>query len=259
MAVVDNARYEPEQILLLNSSSPVAERALTGNVAVQLLPVRHPKQPKEDKRPYDWRDQGEIGNDILSKSDQVNVSYVPSEEGGNTAHGFKFQAPVGRYLHVTVKDGVQGVGGYVSGKPFVATIRVERYKQALTFLGQGSLLSLSGERKVGFLVRDVDSVTVEVARVLPNQLQHLAPQMWDFARPALYGNYEDKLVERFTTTRDYSGKAPGKPTYDSIDVGEYLEDKTQSRRGLFVLHSRSAAIPRHAGRRGRGRGRQIQR
>ena len=43
--------------------------------------------------------------------------------------------------------------------------------------------------------------------MLPNQLQHLAPQMWDFARPSIYGGLEDKLVERFTTDRDYSGHA----------------------------------------------------
>ena len=80
---------------------------------------------------------------------------------------------------------------------------------------------------------------VEVSRVLPNQLQHVAAQMWNFSRPALYGNLEDKLVERFYTSRDYSAAPPGKPTYDSIDVGPYLQSKTQSRRGLFLLHLRS--------------------
>ena len=38
------------------------------------------------------------------------------------------------------------------------TVKVEPYPQALTFLGQGALLSLSGDRKVGFLVRDVEQV-----------------------------------------------------------------------------------------------------
>ena len=52
---------------------------------------------------------------------------MPSDEGGNTSHGFKFRAPVGRYLYVMVKDGVQGIGGYLSGKPFVATVKVEPY------------------------------------------------------------------------------------------------------------------------------------
>jgi uncharacterized protein YfaS (alpha-2-macroglobulin family) len=92
---------------------------------------------------------------------------------------------------------------------------------------------------VGFLSRDVESVDVEIGRVLPNQLQHLSPQMWNFSRPAIYDGLEDRMVERFTTTRDYSEKEPGKPTYDSIDVGQYLQDKTQARRGLFLLHLRA--------------------
>lgn len=244
MTIVDNARYEPEQILLLTSSSPVVERAFGNAVSVRVLPVRSPRQVPEDKRPYRWTDESEIGQEILAKSDPLTVNYVPSDEGGNTLHGFKFLAPVGRYLHVTVKDGIQGTGGYISGKPYVATVRVERYKRALTFLGTGSLLPLTGDRRVGFLARDIEKVDVEVARVLPNQLQHLAPQMWDFSRPALYDDLENKLVERFTTTFDYSKKQPGKPTYDSIDLGQYLDGTTHGRRGLFMLHLRSRGMLR---------------
>src|SRR5206468_9233406 len=69
MTVVDNARYEPEQILLLTSSSPVAERAFAGAITVRVLPVRHPRQPKEDPRPYQWDDEQDIGADILAKSE----------------------------------------------------------------------------------------------------------------------------------------------------------------------------------------------
>ncbi len=63
--------------------------------------------------------------------------------------------------------------------------------------------------------------------------------MWDFSKPQLY-SLEDSIVERFTATRDYRGRQPGKPTYDSIDLGQYLQDKAQNRRGLFLLHIRSA-------------------
>jgi alpha-2-macroglobulin len=238
MTVVDNARYEPEQILIMTSSSPVVERALTPSVAVRLLPARHPRQSVEDKRPYQWGNPAEIGADLLAASEPVSLTYVAADEGGDTSHGFRFRAPVGRFLHVTVKDGVQGTGGYLSGKPYVSTVKVGPYHRALTFLGQGALLSLSGDKTIGFLSRDVEQVDVEIARVLPNQLQHLAPQMWDFSKPSLYEGMEDKLVERFTTTRDYSGNEPGKPTYDSIDVGEYL-DASPGRRGLFLLHLRA--------------------
>lgn len=239
MTVVDNAKYEPEQILLLASSSPVAERAFDGHVTVRLLPERHPQQPAEDTEPYQWEDPGEIGTDILGRSAAVNMSYVPSDEGGNTQHGFKFRAPVGRFLHVTVKDTVQGIGGYISAKPYVATVKVMPYPQALTFLGNGAVLPLAGDRRIGFLTRGISNVQLVVGRVLPNQLQHLASFMWNFARPDLYGDLEDKLVERVVMSRSYSNVAPGMPTYDSIDLAPYLKDMTQQRRGLFLLHVRS--------------------
>ena len=242
MTLVDNARYEPEQVLIATSSSPVSEKAFADKVQAFLLPVRHPKQPKEDKDPHKWSDESEIGNDILAKSQSLPLTYVASDGGSETTHGFKFNAPVGRYLYLLVKDGVQGTGGYISGKPYTATIQVTPYRQALTFLGKGALLSLAGDRKVGFLVRDVDKVQVEVGRVLPNQLQHLAPQMWDFSKPQL-GGLEDSIVERFTTSPRLRGQQPGKPTYDSIDLGQYLQDIAQNRRGLFLLHLRS--VPRN--------------
>ena len=52
MTLVDNARYEPEQILMLTSSSPVAEKALAGKVNAWVLPVHSPKQRKEDTSAY---------------------------------------------------------------------------------------------------------------------------------------------------------------------------------------------------------------
>src|ERR1700721_3969795 len=79
LTLVDNAKYEPEQVLLLTSSSPVAEKALTGKVTAYVLPVRHPKQPKEDKEPYRWEDDSQIGSDIRALSHPLNLTYVSSE------------------------------------------------------------------------------------------------------------------------------------------------------------------------------------
>src|SRR5258708_39595537 len=102
MTLVDNARYEPEQILLMTSSSPVTEKALAGKVALCLLPVRHPKQPKEQTGPYQWDDTIAIGNDILSKCESLGLTYVAEDGGGETTHGFKFRAPPERWLFLSV-------------------------------------------------------------------------------------------------------------------------------------------------------------
>jgi uncharacterized protein YfaS (alpha-2-macroglobulin family) len=237
MTLVDNAKYEPEQILLIKSTSPVQERGFAGKVQAYVLPVRHPDQPKEDKKPYQWYNPEQVGTEILAKSQALPLTYVSSDGGSELLHGFKFNAPVDRFIWIVAKAGIEGTGGYLSGQPYSAIVKVTPYRQALTFIGKGALLSMAGDKKVGFLVRDVGRVQVDVGRVLPNQLQHLAPRMWDFAKPQIYG-LEDSIVERFTTTRDYNAK-PGKPVYDSIDLGRYLTDQQSNRRGLFLLHVRS--------------------
>ena len=239
MTVVDNARYEPEQILMLNSSSPVAERSFTAKVAACVLPERHPRQPPEQLEPYRWDDPAQVGNEVLPKCSAMPLTYVAAETAGETSHGFKFRGPVGRYVFLLVQAGVDGTGGYISGKPYAATFVIQPYPQKLTFLGSGSLLSLSGDKKLGFLARDVDRVQIEVARVLPGQVQHLAPIMGNYQHPNVWPNVQDQIAERFLTVRDYSGKAPGKPTYDSIDLGQYLRAGGQNR-GLFVVRVRSA-------------------
>ena len=240
MTIVDNARYEPEQVLLITSSSPVAEKALTGKAKACLLPERSVRQQKDDGQPYQWDDATQIDEKDLPKCQALPLTYVPSETGTDTSHGFKFHAPIGRYIYVVVREGVEGIGGYFSAKPYVATVKVEPYPQKLSFLGQGALLSLSGDKKVGYLARDVDRVEVEIGRVLPGQVQHLAPEMWDFAHPYIGSGLQDQIVERFTTVRDYSDQPDGKPSYDSIDLGQYLQGKTQPNRGLFLLRVRQA-------------------
>jgi hypothetical protein len=69
----------------------------------------------------------EIGEDILASSQAVTLS-VASDEGGDTSHGFKFRAPVGRALYVLVADGVRGRRRLLSGKPFAATVKVEPHR-----------------------------------------------------------------------------------------------------------------------------------
>ena len=247
MTLVDNERYEPKQVLLVRSSSPVTEKAITGKVEAWVLPVHSPRQPKDDKNPWEWN-QTEVGGDILKQSQYMKLSYQPSESPGNTGHGFLFDAPVGRYVFVLVRDGIEGTGGYVSTKPFTAVFEVAPYPKALKFLGEGSLLSLSGDKKVGFLVRDIDKVDVEVGRVLPNQIQHLAPMMWDYSRPNVFEQITNQLVERWTVGRDYTGKMPGKPTWDSIDLSSYLKTKSGMNRGLFLLQIREKTpAPQFAG------------
>ena len=165
----------------------------------RLLPERHPQAAG---RRLAIRTTGATRARSARTSSDVShavpLTYVPSDEGGGTSHGFKFRAPVGRYLHVMVKDGVQGIGGYLSGKPFVATVKVEPYPQSADVPRRGRA-AVAVRRSPGRLPRPRRRARRGRDRraCCRTSCSTSRRRCGDFSRPSLYGDIEDKLVERF--------------------------------------------------------------
>ena len=159
------------------------------------------------------------------------------------SHGFKFRAPVGRYLHVTVKDGVQGIGGYISGKPYVATLRVDRYKRALTFLGTGrAAVADRRPARSDFFRATSRRSTSRLPASCPTSCSTSRRRCGISRAPRSTTISRTSSSNVSSTTRDYSGKQPGKPTYDSIDLGDISTRRRAGRRGLFVRPSPRARL-----------------
>lgn len=234
MTLVDNERFEPEQVLMMQSNVPVSEAALKGKVRAWLLPEYPPNTPKEDQHGgYQWG-PSQVGQAVLNHP--LPLKAMPGAEEYDTAHSWKFSAPVGRSVFVQVDAGVQAFGGYQSGKVATRVIQVAAWPKTVKLLSQGALLSMSGDKKVAFVARGLAGVRIEVGRLLPNQLHHLVDQNnGNFANPDMAESYLDTLVERFVEERALPPAEPGKPYYDSIDLTRYLSDKTGSRRGVFML------------------------
>ena len=236
MTLVDNERFEPEQVLILNSSATISDSAMAGKVHAWLLPDYNPKTPL-DKREnlYPWG-EAEVTKDILATSSVVELKAIPSEDEYTALHSFKFKAPVGRSIYVKVDAGLQAFGGYVSQKPALSTIQIQPYPKAVKLLSQGALLSLSGERKLGYMTRGLNGVKIEIGRLLPNQLHHLVGQNGsNFANPDIYDNVLDTIVERFEEKRPLPISEFGKPSYDSLDFGKYLREKSTQSGGVFMI------------------------
>jgi alpha-2-macroglobulin len=238
LTIVDNEKFEPEQVLVLETSAGISESEMQKNVQAWLLPVYNPDDAEEHKRkrPHHWGNAEEIGEPLLKKSQAIKLTQVASEKEYATLHSFKLQAPVGRWIYVQVKKGMRAFGGYVLGDTFQATQRVGEYPRQLRILHSGALLSMSGEKKVSVFARDVPAVRVEIGRILPDQLHHLFTQAGGpFAHPYFNYNFgEENLSEYFTDVRDLGGRAPGKPQYEAIDLGKYVTS-----RGVFLLKVQS--------------------
>lgn len=239
--VADNEKYEPEQVLTVDFSSDVHEKEVGRAVKVWLLPKQHPQRPasssdrSSDSEGWDWSNSADVTPEVLKRSTSLDVEAVAAEREWINLHSFKYKADVGRYLYVQVQNTVKSFGGYLLPQTEARVVQVPPYPAQLKILSEGSLLALSGEKKLAVLARDLPGLRIEIGRVLPGQLQHWVSQnSGDFSKPNFSENFgPDNLTERFERKLSLSSE-PGKPHYESIDLGEYLKGHVE-RQGVFLL------------------------
>jgi alpha-2-macroglobulin len=244
--VVSNAQNEPEQILSLNASAAINEKEIAAHIKAWVLPRNKLiSTPEELKSPYRWGNTQEMTSAVLAASTPLALEAIPSELENIETHSFKYKANVTSYIYVQVDKGLKSFGGYQLGKVDARIMQVPPFPAEVKILSQGSLLALSGERKVAVLVRDLPGLQMEVGRILPGQLQHLISQTnGRFSDPSFnYGSIDaDNLSERFEKNIPLR-LTPGKAHYEALDLSDYLSkgeglNNSQDKRGVFLLTMR---------------------
>ncbi|MBL6752277.1 MAG: alpha-2-macroglobulin family protein [Nevskia sp.] len=236
---------DPRQILLLHTSYSVIESQIVPHVKAWLLPVRHPDASRQAQwerankgRPLDWGSQS-VTPEVLQAAEPLALSYTANEQEHVELHSFGYQADPGRYVYVRVDKGLRSFGGYQLGDPVERTLRVPEYPRELRIAHEGSLLAWSGARKLTVFTRDVPALRVEIARLLPDQLQHLVTQTGgDFHRPEFRAGWSfdaSNITERFNRTIRLPKLAPGAAHYEPVDLDAYLRQDGADRRGVFLV------------------------
>jgi uncharacterized protein YfaS (alpha-2-macroglobulin family) len=233
--LVDNDQYEPEQVLVMGFSGTVRDSDLAAGVHAWVLPRRKAGVSQgDDDPPYAW-DVSEVSEKVLRQATPLALELVPTEEDFAAQQSFKYHAEPGQVLYVRVDPGLKSFGGYLLGHADANTVLVPDYPSLLRFMADGSLLSLSGSKRVSVVSRNVPGMQLTVGRVLPDQLQHLVSfNQGNYSHPQLgYPFDEDHIVQRDVEKRAFPKGDPGKAHYEGVDLGQYLKD---GRRGVFLLH-----------------------
>ncbi|MBK6998505.1 MAG: alpha-2-macroglobulin family protein [Rhodoferax sp.] len=226
---------EPENVLQITTGMAVHEKEIARATSAWLLPVKNPAND-DGNEAYAWSDPEEVTEAVLKQAKKVALTPRPVEREVNETHAFQFATEPGRYLLVRIQKGLKSAGGYQLGATRDEIIRVKRSAPELSIMSKGSLLALSGDKKLPLIVRDLPGVRLEIGRLLPQQLQHLVTQsQGDMTKPEFYaGITPDNLTERFEKKLTYHHK-PGKTHFETIDFSEYLKADAMDRRGVFVV------------------------
>jgi alpha-2-macroglobulin len=239
--VANNEREEPEHVLVLNSSATVHEKAMQGAVRAWILPLNRPSERSRTREDPYWWPMDQITDEVLKQSTPLKLDPIAAEREYSTVHAFKFQADPRRRLYIQVEPGLRAFGGYQMAKRVASVQEVPAFPATLKILSQGSLLSLSGERKLAVMARDVPGIEVQIGRLLPEQLQHLVSQSdGDFSNPRFRGLVNgDHVVERFTQRIGLPELQRGRAHYEGVDLSQYLVRDGNEKRGVFMIEVRS--------------------
>lgn len=245
--VVRDEKYDPEIVLIVSTASGIDEKKITKAVQIVELPTDKPgENGDEPAKNYTWSDPGEVSNDVLKKSPKVNLTPVPAEREITMQHTFKLgsvgtqqrEITPGRFLLVRIPKGLEAHGGYIAKDDFATIVRVPRYPQEVRIMHEGSLLSVAGDKRLNVMVRGVPSVKIELARVLPGELNHVISMTSGTFQQPSFSSYkfdEQNVSEVFTEIRDLDAKNPRIAQYTVLDFSNHVQPQQGGRRGLFFV------------------------
>jgi len=170
----------------------------------------------------------------------VAIEWIPAEREFFATQSFKFTADTGRYLLVTVHRGLKSFGDYPLAKDYSEVIGAPAFPAAVKVISEGSVLSLSGEKKISILTRNVPAIRIEVSRLLPGTVSHLVSQsQGNFSDPSWrqYGDLGfgfDDLSEVISEVRLLPAEPSGKNQYSVFDFAPMLSSGALPH-GLFWL------------------------
>lgn len=229
--IVENDQFQPEQVLMLQFNDRLRDTDVAKALRVWLLPAVNPEDQYQ-RNPYGWS-ISQVTDDLLARSERITLTALPAEDAWSTQHAFRFKVDPGRRLYVELDRGLRAFGGFLLGEKQRQVQTVPDYPQLLRFVGNGALLSLRGERRISVATRNLPGLALEVARIKPDQLQHLVQyNQGDFDGPSLYSPSVDSLTERFEHRLDLPGSDPARTDYHGIDLGQYFQP---DRHGVFLL------------------------
>uniref|UniRef100_UPI00260379AA MG2 domain-containing protein n=1 Tax=uncultured Legionella sp. TaxID=210934 RepID=UPI00260379AA len=242
-SIIRNDKDRPEQVLTVETSLGVNEADFNKSVHVYLLPQDYPATSIEAaKTNYQWQNPGEVTNNILALATPLSKVAIPTEQNYSSLHSFKFAAQTPRYIYIKIDKGMKGFGDFNLNTDYAAVIPVPEYPKEISFLHKGSLLALSGEKKLSVLIRGVPAVKFDFARVLPGNINQLVTQtQGDFNNPYFINPTfnQQNISQIFSDIQQFDSSDLTKQQYTALDLSKYLTVDTNSSgpQGLFLLQA----------------------
>ncbi len=226
----------PRQLLSLELNTKASPSDILPAVKAWVLPAQHPVSKTADGAFYEWKASNEVSPQILKNSQELTLEKMPDQDTATTQLGFPVNAPANRFIYLTVDAGAKAFGGYTLERKFDAIVKVPAWPNDVKIMQEGSILTLSGSRKLSLHARGTDKLAIEVAHIQTGALQHFISQTeGDIRTPSFrYWSFGKEDIATIDTKEvPMNFKAAQISQYASFDFTDYLKG---DKKGLFLLN-----------------------
>lgn len=238
-AIETDVAGDQYQVLSVETSVGVDSSDLQKYLEVYLLPQDYPETEFQQMRKnYSWSQPGEVIKAVLALATPVTLHPLPEEHPHPTRHRLKIEAQTPSHLYIRIKKGMRSFGDFFLSQDYEEVVKTPRHPQEIDFVHTGSLLALSGDKKVNVSVRGIPEVKFSISQLLSNTINHLVAQTHgNFQNPQFdyYSSFDHTaIVESYSEFCPLTMGNPREMQYATLDLGHYLERNPNSL-GLFLL------------------------
>ena len=244
--LVKNNEQNYDQILVIETKGAISVEEIAKKIEVYELPKDRPAMEgwEEDIDAY-WN-SSYVTKDILKLSKRIQLEAIPTEEPATSINSFKYNATPGRYLYIKINGTLNFFGGYKlsfsNNNCYETTLTVPKYPKELSILSEGTILSLSGNKKMALSSRGVKNVYYKVSRIMPKDVNHLISQsngdMKNFRFDDVYSFNEDNISESEYSEYTIPDYSDSEISYFSYDFSNklYQNNLKNLKNGLFLFY-----------------------
>ena len=224
--IARDADNDPVQTLTIEFT----DRVETGRIQDKLTAYLLPDEVVINGTTYTnrrWRTPREVTPEILRQATEIDVALTPVEGDSSSLHSIAVDVPENRYIYLKIDEGLSSDGEFVLSRPYDTLVKVSAYPKEATIAQSGAILPMTGSHRLTFVSRGVQTLQVELGRLMDGDVNHLASQTGGDIKSPYFNNYQfnqDNITSRVTRYIDINTGHPGKSAYSSLDLSEYLPD-----------------------------------
>ncbi len=240
-ASVDDRDGVPRQLIIVTTTAAAAaDTDWADHVNVYLLPRT---RNADERGSHHWASD-EVTPDVLKKSKKLVITPADLISPAGT-HQYAFAYSVSdkntRYIYVDVRGGIGSNIGFDMKNGADKIMRVPYPERTVRIAGDGALLTLNGDRKIGIVARGGASAAyINVSKVKSAEINHLISQTYNIFTPLNFKSWSfgvDDMAVVFKKKISFSDASPARVNYASLDLGAYLDKTPGDKTGIFVIQT----------------------